>query len=83
MKAGERSPIFRTPFGFHIAEVLARTPGGIPELREVKDTIRLVLIAAREEVAARHVAERLRAQAQIRRISTREAARLAAQQGTG
>ena len=27
MKPGERSPIFRTPFGFHIAEVRSRTTG--------------------------------------------------------
>ena len=37
MKPGERSPIFRTPFGFHIAEVRSRQPGGgIADLREVR-----------------------------------------------
>jgi parvulin-like peptidyl-prolyl isomerase len=40
MKPGERSPIFRTPFGFHIAEVRSKKPGGgIAELSEVRDTI--------------------------------------------
>jgi parvulin-like peptidyl-prolyl isomerase len=73
MQPVERSPIFRTPFGFHIAVVLSRTPGGIAELREAKDTIRRFLVAAREQDAARRVTERLRAQAQIRRISTRAA----------
>ena len=84
MKPGERSPIFRSPFGFHIAEVRSRTPGGgIAELREVADTIKLFLTAMREQDAARRVAERLRAQAQIRRISTREAQGLASQRRAG
>jgi parvulin-like peptidyl-prolyl isomerase len=74
MQPGERSPIFRTPFGFHIAEVRSRqSGGGIAELSEVRGTIKLFLDALREQEAIRAVAERLRAQAQIRRISTREA----------
>lgn len=83
MKPGDRSPVFRTPFGFHIAEVLSRTPGGIAEFGEMRETIRLILVAARERDAARRVTERLRAQAQIRRISVREAARLAAERRVG
>jgi PPIC-type PPIASE domain len=74
MNPGERSPIFQTPFGFHIAEVRSRTPGGIAELREVKDTIKQFLTGMREQEAARRVAERLRAQARISRISTRAVA---------
>jgi parvulin-like peptidyl-prolyl isomerase len=74
MQPGERSPIFRTTFGFHIAEVHSRQPGGgIAELSEVRDTIKLFLTALREQESMRALAERLRAQAQIRRISTREA----------
>jgi peptidyl-prolyl cis-trans isomerase C len=84
MKPGERSPIFRTPFGLHIAEVRSKTSGsGIAELSEVRDTIRIFLTAMREQDAARKVAERLRAQAQIRRISTREAQALASRRRTG
>jgi len=71
MKPGERSPVFRTPFGFHIAKVLSRTPAGIAQLRDTKDAIRRFLVAARERDAARRVTEQLRAQAQIRRGSTR------------
>jgi parvulin-like peptidyl-prolyl isomerase len=84
MQPGERSPIFRTPFGFHIAEVRSRlSGGGIAELSEVRGTIKLFLDALREQEAIRAVAERLRAQAQIRRISTREAQDLAAQRSAG
>jgi hypothetical protein len=83
MQPGERSPIFRTPFGFHIAEVRSRTTPGIADLREVRDTIRQFLLAVREQEAARRAAERLRAQAQVRRISAREAERLAAARRAG
>ncbi|MGA2592064.1 MAG: peptidylprolyl isomerase [Bryobacteraceae bacterium] len=77
MKPGECSPIFRSPFGFHIAEVRSRAPAGIPELREVKDIIGRFLMSMLEQDAARRVAEALRARANIRRISTREAEELA------
>jgi len=83
MKAGERSPIFRTPFGFHVAEVRSKGPGGIAELREAKDTIKQFLMGMRERDAARSVGERLRAQAQIRRISVREAESLASARRAG
>jgi len=84
MQPGERSPIFRTPFGFHIAEVRSKTPGGgIAELSEVRETIQFFLIAVRQQDAARQVTERLRDQAQIRRISTREAQQLASVRRTG
>lgn len=84
MKPGERSPIFRTPFGFHIAEVRSmQTGGGIAELNEVRGTIKLFLTSLREQDAVRKVAERLRAQAQIRCTSEGETQHLAAQGGAG
>jgi parvulin-like peptidyl-prolyl isomerase len=80
LEPGERSPIFGTPFGFHIAEVRSKRPGGgISELREVEDTIRRFLTAIHEQEARSKVAARLRARAQIRRISIREAQSLAPQ----
>src|ERR1700733_9177990 len=84
MQPGERSPIFRTPFGFHIAEVRSKAPGGgIAELNEVRETIQFFLMALRQQDAARRVAERLRAQAQIRRISAREAQQFASVRKSG
>jgi peptidyl-prolyl cis-trans isomerase C len=84
MEPGERSPIFRTPFGFHIAEVRSKQPGGgIAELREVEDTIRRFLRAMREQEAARAVAARLRAQARIRHVSAREAQSIGSGPRTG
>jgi len=82
MQPGERSPIFRTPFGFHIAEVRSKiSGGGIAELSEVRDTIKSFLTAVREQDAARQAAGRLRTQASIRRITAREAWDLAAAPG--
>jgi peptidyl-prolyl cis-trans isomerase C len=80
LKPGERSPIFRTPFGLHIAEVRSKTSGnGIAEFKEVYDTIKLFLMAMRQQEAARKAGERLRAQAQISRISNSEAQQLASE----
>jgi len=76
LKLRGRSPIFRTPFGFHIAEVMAKIPAGIAKLRDVKDTIRGFLVAGREQQVARLASEKLRSHASIRRISANEAKKL-------
>jgi peptidyl-prolyl cis-trans isomerase C len=84
LQPGERSAIFRTPFGFHIAHVRSRTSGsGIAELSEVRDTIQIFLSAMREQDAIQRVTERLRGQAQISRISKADAQQLASQRRTG
>jgi hypothetical protein len=71
VRPGERSPIFRTAFGFHIAEVRGRKPAGIAELREVKETIAGYLMAMLEQEAQGRAMEKLRTGAEIRRVSAR------------
>lgn len=83
MQPGQRSPIFRTPFGFHIAEMRAKTPAGPAELSDVRDTIAQFLTAMLQQEATRRAMEALRARAGIRRVSTREAEALGAAGGGG
>lgn len=71
MKPGERSPVFRTPFGFHIAELLAREPEGLEILADVRKIIEEFLAAMKERDAFRRVVHDLRAKADIRRVSGR------------
>lgn len=73
MQPGERSPVFRTPFGFHIVEVRARKPEGIAPLAEVRETIEQFLFAMKERDAFRRVVRDLRASADVRRASARHA----------
>jgi parvulin-like peptidyl-prolyl isomerase len=82
IKPGRRSPVFRTPFGFHIAEVRSKVPAGIAELSEVRHIIEPFLAAMNEQNALQRVTAGLRAKADIRRISTREAEGLGAQRAT-
>jgi peptidyl-prolyl cis-trans isomerase C len=74
----QRSPVFRTPFGFHIAEVRSKAPAGTADLKEVRHVIEPFLAAMNRQNALRRLLDRLRAKADIRRISTREAEGLAA-----
>ena len=62
---GERTGSFRTPFGFHIAELRAKRPAEFLELSEVEGDIRKVLSRISEHREYLRVIGRLRAQAQI------------------
>jgi hypothetical protein len=73
MKPGQRSPVFRSPFGFRIAEVRARQPEGVAPLAEVRNTIAEFLTAMKERDAFRRVLGDLRAKADIRHVSARHA----------
>jgi parvulin-like peptidyl-prolyl isomerase len=71
-KPGQRSPILRTAFGFHIAEVYAINPGGAMDITALKPLIEGHLMNVRRRQAMRQAIERLRARPTIRRISRRE-----------
>jgi peptidyl-prolyl cis-trans isomerase C len=76
LKAGERSPIFRTPYGFHIAEVHAKIPAGLADFDDVREDIERVMNFAAQQQALQRAVEVLRARAAIRRISREEAREL-------
>jgi parvulin-like peptidyl-prolyl isomerase len=66
LEPGQRTGIFTTQFGFHIAELRARTPAVPASLEEVRaDIERVLTMQSRHQFYLRAVAE-LRSRADIR-----------------
>ena len=68
LKPGERTGIFRTPFGFHIAELHHKTPAGPLQFEEVREDIQQVLTKIAEHQEFQRVIAQIRAMADIRWI---------------
>jgi peptidyl-prolyl cis-trans isomerase C len=49
MKQGQRSPVFKSSFGWHIFEVTGRKPSRIKTYSEAKDQIKSILMEKREQ----------------------------------
>lgn len=62
---GQLSPIFRSPFGFHILKVYARRPEGVRELSEVRSQIEEQLWQEKKQKTVEQFLDRLWAQAKI------------------
>ncbi len=67
MQPGQVSPIFRTPFGFHIAKLHERRAEGVRELSDVWSEIEQRLIQDRRETCVEQFVDTLRAKADIRK----------------
>jgi parvulin-like peptidyl-prolyl isomerase len=65
LKPGQVSPIFRSPFGFHIAKLHARRPEGTIPLSEVFTKIESELLEEKRQAAINQLLDRLRAAASI------------------
>ena len=68
VKPGERTGVFTTPFGFHIARLHAQTAAGPATLDDVRTGIERVLTFASEHEAYTRAVAQLRARADIRWI---------------
>jgi peptidyl-prolyl cis-trans isomerase C len=68
MRPGERSSIFRSPFGFHIALLVDRREAGLLRFEEVRDEIEGELMRERQQKALEDYLDRLRAAAEVREV---------------
>ena len=66
LEPGERSDIFTTPFGFHIALLHEKIPAGQASLEEVHDAIERVMTFARQHEAYLRAIAEMRSRADIR-----------------
>jgi len=66
LKPGERTGIFRTPFGLHIAELRAKTPAGVVSFEEVQEDIRRGLTMMRQHQEYQRAIAQLRSRSDIR-----------------
>ena len=68
LNVGDRSDIFVTPFGFHIAELRAKQADGAADFASVRDDIARVMNTMAEHQAFIIAVEELRRKADIRRV---------------
>lgn len=72
MKPGEVSPIFRSPFGFHIAKLYQRVPEGTRDLQDVKAQISQTLLEQKRQRAIEQFLDRLMNTAKVEEIEMEE-----------
>jgi peptidyl-prolyl cis-trans isomerase C len=65
MNAGEISPIFATPFGYHLIKLTERKPATPRPFEEVRDAVREQMLAERKQEKTRQLVKELQGRAKI------------------
>jgi parvulin-like peptidyl-prolyl isomerase len=65
LAVGQVSPVFRTPFGYHIVRVSDAREGGVRKFDEVRDIIAHVLLSEKKQRAVDRFVDRFRASSAI------------------
>jgi peptidyl-prolyl cis-trans isomerase C len=69
LKAGEVSPVFRTPFGFHIAKVYGRIEEHMATFEEARPQIERHLLTQKHQKALERLCDHLRAHATVEEVT--------------
>lgn len=69
LKRGEVSPVFRTPFGFHIAKVYERAEARMATFEEARPQIERHLLTEKHQKALERLCDYLRARATVEEVT--------------
>ena len=65
MNVGEISPVFATPFGYHLIKLTERKPATPKPFEEVRDAVREQMLAERKQEKTKALVKDLQARAKI------------------
>jgi len=73
LDVGEVSPVFATPFGYHLIQLTDRKPATPRPFEEVRETVREQLLAERKQEKTRELVKQLQERARIEDVEEVEA----------